>query len=147
MSARANSRAEPDGKFAATGDERGRIRLWAIQTGKKLQSIAAHAAEITGLAFAADGTVLYSCSLDKSLRAWNVADGSSMGQAITTPAALHALVSIHHGAWLVTGDADGVARVWDAMSIRAPRQACPAPSRNQGPRSRHRRDVRGPRCK
>src|SRR5207248_7498834 len=47
-----------DGKSAATGDESGRIRLWDVVSGKLQQTIAAHQAAVTGLAFSADGAVL-----------------------------------------------------------------------------------------
>ena len=106
-----------DGKSAATGDDSGRIRIWDFASGKIVQTITAHQAAITGLAFAADGTALFSCSLDKTLSAWNVADGTPAGKSIAT-SPLHGLALFNRGAWLVTGDADGVAHIWDTAALR-----------------------------
>ncbi|MBI5760200.1 MAG: hypothetical protein HZA46_16915, partial [Planctomycetales bacterium] len=64
-----------NGRWAATGDESGRIRIWEISTGKTTQSFAAHQAAVTGIVFSSDATALFSGSIDRSLRAWNVANG------------------------------------------------------------------------
>jgi WD40 repeat protein len=106
-----------DGKVAATGDERGRLCIWDVGTNRQSRSVQAHTGEVTGLSFSPDGTTLFSCSLDKALCAWNVADGSAVGK-IVTDHPLHALASIHRGAGIVVGDADGVVRIWDAAAFR-----------------------------
>lgn len=106
-----------DGKLAATGDDSGRLRIWDIGSNKTLKSIAAHQAAVTGIAFASDSATLYSCSLDKSLRAWQVADGAPVGKAITMAAPLHALTPLKNSAWLVTGDANGLAQVWGVQTF------------------------------
>jgi WD40 repeat protein len=116
----------PDGKVAATGDERGRIRIWMIDSANERKSIAAHQDAVTGLAFSADGKELYSCSLDKSLQAWKVADGSKVGQTIVAESPLRCLVAVHRGARLVTGDAGGMAHVWDVAAFRSTSAAKPS---------------------
>lgn len=107
-----------DGKWAATGDESGRIRVMEIRTGTIIQSFAGHQAAVTGIAFSAEGTTLYTTSLDKSLRAWNVTDGTSVGKVVKTSSPIHALTLIKDGKWLVTGEEDDFARVWEVKMLR-----------------------------
>ncbi len=107
-----------NGRWAATGDESGRIRLWEINTGKTMQSFAAHQSGVTGIVFSLDATALFSCGSDKSLRAWNVANGEPVGKAVETPSPIHGMTSVNKGEWLVTGGEDGNARVWEAKAIR-----------------------------
>ncbi len=110
--------ASSDARWAATGDESGRIRVWELSSSKTTQAFVAHQAAVTGIAFSPDATTLYSCGNDKTLRAWNVTNGELIGKAIETPLPIQAMTSVNKGAWLVTGGEDGVARVWETKTIR-----------------------------
>jgi WD40 repeat protein len=105
----------PDGKTAAVGDAQGRIRVWPTAAAKESKVIAAHDAAVTGLAFSADGASLVSCSLDRSIRLWNVADGTAAGKTLA-PASLHALAILREV--IVVGDAEGIVRVGDIAALR-----------------------------
>jgi WD40 repeat protein len=107
-----------DGRWAATGDESGRVHVWDTKTGQKARSIAAHQSAVTGLAFSPDATVMYSGSIDKWIRVWSVGTGEPIGKGIETPAPVHSMALINQGELLVAGGQDGIARVWDAKSIR-----------------------------
>ncbi|MDB5391765.1 MAG: Planctomycete cytochrome [Planctomycetaceae bacterium] len=107
-----------DARWAATGDERGRIHLWDISTGKEIRVFPAHQAAVTGVAFSPDASTLFSSGLDKSLRAWNVGDGQPIGKGMITSAPITAMILINQGATLVTGGQDGIARIWDAKAVR-----------------------------
>lgn len=102
----------------ATADDSGRIHLSDIERGELRHSFPAHQAEISALQFSPDATTLYSACFDKTVRTWNVADGQPIGTGIETPAPVHAMALINQGEWLVTGGSDGLARVWDAKSVR-----------------------------
>jgi WD40 repeat protein len=108
--------------LAATGDASGKVRLWDIESGKTVQTIAAHQAAVTGLVFSPDGATLYSASLDKSLRAWKIPDGSPAGKPADSASPIHALALVNQGQWLVTGQADGSAHVWDTRDTSKPLQ-------------------------
>ncbi|MBC7821862.1 MAG: hypothetical protein IAG10_33665 [Planctomycetaceae bacterium] len=110
--------ANADARWATTGDESGRIRIWEISTGKTMQSFAAHQAAVTGIIFSPDATTLFSCGRDKTLRAWNVANGGPVGKAVETSSPIQAMTLVNKGEWLVTGGEDGIARVWEAKAIR-----------------------------
>jgi len=101
----------PDGKWAATGEAGGAIKLWDLATGKDPRTLAGHGAAVTGLAWISGGARLASVSLDKTLRVWNVADGTSAAP-IETPAPLHAVALVGEGNQLATGGADHLIRLW-----------------------------------
>lgn len=110
--------ASSDARWAATGDESGRIRIWDFNTGKTTQSFAAHPAAVTCIAFSSDGTVLFSGSLDKSLRAWNVTTRQPVGKGIETSSPITGIALVNKGEWTVTGGEDGIARVWETKALR-----------------------------
>jgi WD40 repeat protein len=105
-------------KILATADDSGRIHLRDIESGTERHSFAAHPSEVSSLQFSPDASTLYSAYVDKSVRAWNVADGKPIGTGIETPAPVQAMALVNQGEWLITAGADGVARVWDAKSVR-----------------------------
>jgi WD40 repeat protein len=106
-----------DGRWAATGDENGRIRVWEFSSGNMMRSFSAHQAAVTGIVFSSASDSLFSCSLDKSLRAWNVTTGEPIGKGIETSSPIHALTLTNKGEWLVTGDGDGIVRVWQSKTL------------------------------
>lgn len=100
-----------DGRWLATGGSDGQIKLFDLSSGQAARTLAGHTAAVTALKFSADGAKLFSTSLDKSIRAWQVADGAPAGQ-IDTPAPQNALAVIGDGSQLATGGADKVIRIW-----------------------------------
>lgn len=105
-----------DGKYVATGDERGHIRIWETSSSKTLQLFAAHDRPITGIAFSTTEERLFSCSLDKSIKGWRL-DGTSLGNALVLPEPIDAIIAIDETRQLVTGDQRGMALVWDVASL------------------------------
>ncbi len=100
-----------DGRWAATGEAGGAIKLWDLQAPKDPRTLAGHTAAVTGVQFLPGGTKLASVSQDKTLRLWNVADAAPAGQ-IETPAPINALAIVAEGAQLATGHADNLVRLW-----------------------------------
>jgi WD40 repeat protein len=67
----------PDGKYLATGDDTGVIRIWHVADGKMLLTYTAHAAWIWSIAYSPDGTILASGSTDRTVKLWS-AQGESL---------------------------------------------------------------------
>ncbi len=101
----------PDGHWAAAGDGKGAVWLWAFDTEKfEPAALREHAAPISALCFSADGALL-SCAEDRSVRVWSVASRAAVWKG-NAPSAIHALTLLEGGQEMLAGCADGVARVW-----------------------------------
>jgi WD40 repeat protein len=109
----------PDGKWAATGEANGTIRLWSLAEHKAVHTLSGHAAAITGLRFSLDNARLFSSSKDKTIRGWNVADGAAAGK-IDAPAEINGIALVNGGNELVSADADNLLRVWALPANPAP---------------------------
>ena len=81
------------------------------RAGGASENCAEPAEAVTALEFSADGKRLYAGSLDKSWRAWTVADGTARG-SVDDACGNQRLASNKDGTELFTGGADGVIRCW-----------------------------------
>jgi len=100
-----------DGKWLATAEQNGKVKLFELPSGKLVRAIDGHAGGATSVAFSTDNTKLVSGGLDKALRVWVVADGQSAG-SIETPAAVNAVVFAAANAQIATAGADNIIRMW-----------------------------------
>ncbi|HEV3138747.1 MAG TPA: c-type cytochrome domain-containing protein [Pirellulales bacterium] len=100
-----------DGKWAASGEASGAIKLWDLGTLKDPKTLAGHTAGISRMQFLPNSAKLVSGSLDKTIRLWTVADGALAGQ-VETPAPVDALALVADGTQVAVGAADNVIRLW-----------------------------------
>ena len=100
-----------DGKWAAIGEESGKIKVFDLSTNQLVKQLAGHTAAVSALQFSADGTKLFSGSKDKSLRTWNTTDGSQVAR-VDTPHEINALTLFAKDTQIATGGSDNQIRVW-----------------------------------
>jgi WD40 repeat protein len=100
-----------DGKFAAVGEETGKIKVFDLATGQIAKALAAHTGPVTGVTFTADASKLISGSQDKTFRVWNMADGMQIA-SVETPAPVNAVALVAADAQVATGGADNNLRLW-----------------------------------
>jgi len=113
----------PNGLLIAIGTQTGAIELHDPTGKQPVRTLATkHDAAVTGLAFAPDGSRLYSAGLDKTIRVSDVASGTQLGKQ-STPAEIRALVLLTGGNQLATGESDNAIRIWNTATILKP----PAP--------------------
>ncbi|MCA9119214.1 MAG: hypothetical protein H6822_22665 [Planctomycetaceae bacterium] len=101
----------PNGKWLATAEQSGKVKLFDIASGKLVQTLEGHPGGATSVAFSTDSTKLVSGGLDKSLRLWQAADGQTLG-SVETPAAVNAVVFAADNAQIATAGADNIIRMW-----------------------------------
>jgi WD40 repeat protein len=114
-----------DGKWAATGEVNGTVRLWNLADHNATHMLSGHTGAITGLRFSLDSSKLLSASKDKTIRAWNVADGAAAGK-LDVPAEVNGIALVNGGNEIISADADNVLRVW-AMPVNPPPAEAPKP--------------------
>ncbi|MDM8532487.1 WD40 repeat domain-containing protein [Anaerolineales bacterium HSG25] len=101
--------------FSSTGllastDENNNIALW--QHGERVNTLSGHSRRVTSLAFSPDGQQLLSGAQDKTVRLWQVADGSLQQ---TLPTMNHGVTQIAmspDGTAISAVDRTGLIRVW-----------------------------------
>lgn len=106
--------------FVAVGTKSGSIVLWRVQTGEILHRLGAggddgHSAPVTGLAFSADGTRLFSASQDRLVIEWDVALGKLVRSFVSSAqGGLSRIALSPSGRHLLTADA--AVALWDLAS-------------------------------
>lgn len=74
----------PDGSIIATGGEDSKVKLWNTNTGYCYVTFKDHTANVTGVAFVKSGHALVSCSLDGTVRAFDLIRYRNF-RVLTTP--------------------------------------------------------------
>jgi WD40 repeat protein len=107
-----------DGKFAAVGEETGKIKVFDLVTGQIAKTFTGHTGPVTGVTFNADASKVVSGSQDKTFRVFNMADGMQIA-SVETPAPVNAVALVAADAQVATGGADNNLRLW-ALPAAAP---------------------------
>jgi DNA-binding beta-propeller fold protein YncE len=106
-----------DGHFVAAGNTS--IHIVNADNGQTIRSFAAHAAEISGLAFSPDGTMLASASSsDKSVKIWDSATGRLIRTLDAKPPSYNTVAFSPDGREIAAGSGDGSLTIWDLASGR-----------------------------
>ncbi len=88
------------------------VQLWDVDNGKQAGKLEGHTAEVTSVAFSADGQYLASASMDKSVRLWRVDTRQQIAKLNTCDAGMLCLAFSPDGRLLAGGGTDKVIRVW-----------------------------------
>jgi WD40 repeat protein len=106
----------PDGRLLASGSNDDKIRLWDTVSGRGLGVLSGYLDIVLCVAFSPDGKILASGSGngDGSLRLWDVAHRTLLGQPLTTKrSGIYSVAFSPDGRRLAVGAGDGSIEMWD----------------------------------
>lgn len=107
----------PDGKTGVLGTAEGAIQLFNLGDGKVVRTFPGHTGPITGIVFHPTGTLMATCSKDRTVKLWNPAAPQPAVQALKSldghSAWIEGIVFIEQGTKLATVSADQTIRIWD----------------------------------
>lgn len=106
----------PDGKFLATGDMNGEIRLYQVADWKQLFTYKGHADWVTSIAFSPDSSLLASGSDDQTIKLWNVTTGECLKILRGHDKGIWSIAFNSNGQALVSGGDDKTIKMWDVST-------------------------------
>ena len=115
----------PHPQLVAVGGVDGSLRLWDIDSRRKLASFrtelhqrAGHEALVTSLAFSPDGAFLASGHVDGNLHLWSLDMGEEVRMKVRHEASIGEVAFSPDGATLATCGLDNTVKLWDLDSLR-----------------------------
>jgi WD40 repeat protein len=103
----------PDGRFLASGDNRGKIFLWDAATGAFVRILQGHTRTINTITFSPDSVLVASGSWDNTIRIWDTATGELMRALQGRKESVTDLAFSPDGKLLASGSLDTAVDLWD----------------------------------
>ncbi len=100
------------GEYLVSGSYDQTIKIWSLENQSLIKTLKAHKGGINSVAFSDDRKFVASGSGDKSLIVWNLNDGSNYGPFLHDNY-VQCVKFIPNSHLVVTGDYNGIVRVWD----------------------------------
>jgi WD40 repeat protein len=116
----ARSAFSPDGKWLASGERYGPIRLLDPRTGRELRRIGPADHNASAVLFTPDGRTL--ASVRDALYLWDPRTGKSVRRLAVPPRNLGVLAFSSDGKRLATGDEDSTVRLWEVNTGKLTRE-------------------------
>jgi WD40 repeat protein/tRNA A-37 threonylcarbamoyl transferase component Bud32 len=106
----------PDGKFLATADHDGTVKLWEASTGQRRTILLGHTDEVNCVAFSPDGKTLASASDDQTVRLWDTRSGQQQKCLPGHRGNVLCVAFSPDGKLLVSAGDDMLVKLWDPVT-------------------------------
>jgi WD40 repeat protein len=106
----------PDGRHLASGSQDQTVRLWDVNTGQCLKTLAGHTNWVSSVAFSPDGRLLASGSNDQTVRLWDISTGQSLKTLSGHTNWVWSVAFSPDGRLLASGSADATLKLWDVQT-------------------------------
>jgi predicted NACHT family NTPase len=107
---------QSQGRYFATGDANGEIRVWQADNNQLLWSRKEHNQVIRSLAFSPDGNTLVSGSIDCTIKLWNVQNGDCLQTLTGHQSAVRSVTFHPNGTVIASGSEDKTLKLWQVSS-------------------------------
>lgn len=104
-----------DGRFLASGDKDGMIKIWDFYTADLVKTIKAHRGGVNVVVFTPDGEKLITGSYDSFIKIWDVKTGDLLKTLAGHPSQVNGLAINPDGVTLASAGFDGI-RIWNLNS-------------------------------
>jgi WD40 repeat protein len=116
----------PDGKRLATGGDANTVKIWDVWTGRELQTLRGHTADVYAVAFSPDnGRWIASAGEDSTVKIWDGVTGELVRSFRGHEALVGSLAFSPDRRRLFSASRDHTVKVWDLtqLSVASPRAA------------------------
>ena len=104
----------PDGKYIASGSDDKTVKIWEVETGRKLRTLGGHSDDVNSVCYSPDGKYTASSSWD-SIKLWEVATGECI-KTLSGNGGAYSLCYSPDGRYVASGSWDKTIKLWDVAS-------------------------------
>jgi hypothetical protein len=106
----------PDGKTVLSGSRDKTLKLWDVETGRKLRTFVGHGDWVNGVAFSPDGKTGLSGSDDRALKLWDVVTGKELRSFPGHTGVVTGVAFSPDGETVLSGSSDKTVKLWDVKT-------------------------------
>jgi WD40 repeat protein len=100
----------------ASGGRDNKVRLWEVESGREIKSLASHTNWVYSVAFSPDGKLLASASRDNTIKLWDVHSRQEIKSLARHTNSVLSVAFSRDGKTLVSGSSDQTIKLWDVES-------------------------------
>lgn len=101
------------GDRVVTGSADKTARLWDVDSGKEINTLTGHSADIWAVAFSPDGDTVATGSRDETIKLWDANTGEEIRTLKGHTGVVDALTFSNDGTTLISGSGDGSVKLWN----------------------------------
>ena len=106
----------PDGTRILSGSLDKTIKLWDVESGTLIRTLAGHSSYVSSVSFSPDGTRILSGSYDKTIKLWDAESGTLIRTLAGHSDYVRSVSFSPDGTRILSGSDDNTIKLWDAES-------------------------------